>query len=673
MINIIYTSIGATCTDVQEVYQSAGCCNSDEDTIVSNANIMPEKYSWNDLSSGGIYKVGISATKPKHKNSMLHVLKEMKTENVAHGIIPGFTKLFMMAEPLDTLVPLIVKSNPLINTLSNGKINYKFDLQNDIHWSDNTLITSDDVKYSFDIFKTASGTEKYAKRITDSLKDLEIEVLSQTIFNVVSPSRLSFNMLRPLLQMPIFPKSYWYQFSSQGISTALEKEHGNDAPLAAPFLYSESTSESIIWLSDKKSYFSDLVAYRYCMGGGVTMLDPKYKLSEHDYDGGCTDGKIVHFGPHVDSVEFHYFNNRGIMFDSLSNSTINHAIHTGSNWEGVPASYKFHKEGFASYRNTGTTIFNLLLDQGPGGTNFPANNKAFRQVMACMTKMEEIYDAEKHEYSGSGKVSRYYDDIYSEITSAMGNHDNWKDLGFYEHASGVFKTCGETQITNRITGNIKDLNTSREILKNGGWKATNWGGVPNGNFVVTYSGIKGLSYNEKTLEKNLRLHAPNTKPYRLNALLQTQLGMDELGIDVIVKPNDFTTVNYCTNTNDPNLCTEENQFRVLGLGEPYPFDGDIPKLLGSLFDSKEAYSKAVDHPYDEHVKNIRESLTLLDVKKAVRDLQVKLHEDVPLIPMFKYKYKDVFYRTAIPYEKVYFGGYHTGATLGGFSSIVKVF
>ena len=52
--------------------------------------------------------------------------------------------------------------------------------------------------------------------------------------------------------------------------------------------------------------------------------------------------------------------------------------------------------------------------------------------------------------------------------------------------------------------------------------------------------------------------------------------------------------------------------------------------------------------------------------------QERLDEEVPMIPMFKYNHKDVFYRAAIPYTNAYFGGYHTGTTMGGFASVVKV-
>ena len=639
--------------------------------------------AWKDASRGGTYKVGVRSD-DLQKNTFKYAF-EMDTENLPHGVIPGFTKLFMMAEPADTLVPLIAKSEPVTHAQSDGSVHYEIEIQNGIKWSDGTSITSADIEYSFNLFHEATEVGDYATRIASAIQDLTISVTSANTVRIQSSVALPWMKMRPLLQMPIFPKAYWNPLShpTAGNATAMTAT-GSDAPLAAPFRYSATTSENIVtWVKDTSSSFVDSIAYRVCEGGGVTMIDPKSRLSQHDYDGGCpieSTHDEVHFGPHVDSVEFHLFpktgSGRTAMFEALHSTSLNYAIHNGDNWEGVPVQYPFHKSGFKTYRNIYTTQFNMFMDQGKLGDFFPANNKAFRQVMACMTQSQEIFDGEKH--STRGNMGRYYDDMFSELTSAMGVYDNWKELGFYGEPKGVFKTCGDAKIGG--TGNKVDLDTSRSILQAAGWQDTDWGGEKDDvtNFYTMYKPIQNLTYQGQHV-KTLRLIGQNVKPYRLQALFLTQIGMNDLGIDAIVKPEDFRRSYSCARVDgtdpvqyNPDGCTDIQQFRVYAGGDKYPFKGDVPSFPESFFSSTGNERFMSHHAYDDLINAIHSATKLTEVKAAVRAFQEHLDEEVPIIPMFKFKHKDVFYRTAIPYSKVHFGGYHTGTTMGGFASVVKV-
>ena len=804
MALLISTSLlsSVTCNETAFLYQQAECCKNSEEHSVSSLDFVPMDQPFENLPGGGTYKIGVRIP-PLNKNTFKHVF-EMDTDNLPHGVIPGFTKLFMMAEPADTLVPLIATSEPTMHLQTGGSVHYEIDIQSGLKWSDGTSITSDDFAYSFNLFKeasnvglgpydsckcsdpeypycyddgvcyksatsydsdsTCSSTNKcgpaneefsnvgpYATRVASAIQELNVSVVSASKVHIQSSTQLPWMKMRPLLQMPIFPKTYWHPLSHPitGDPTAMTVT-GDDAPLAAPFQYSASTASDVIkWTKDVSSTFADAIAYRVCDGGGVTMLDPKSRLSQHDYEGGCpAEGTLetteipdpdsckcsdpeypfcyddggeqayngvcyksassydsdstcsstnkcgpanqdhspffsrilpdkVHFGPHVDSVEFHVFSSRTAMFDALSSTSLHHVIHDGDNWEGIPVQYPFHRAGFKEYRNTWTTQFNMFMDQGKLGDFFPANNKAFRQVMACMTESKEVFDSEN--YFTAGNRGRYYDDMFSELTSAMGVYDNWKKLGWYDAPTGVFKTCGDAVAYNDENNKV-DLDISRSILKAAGWNATDWGGEVDGttSYPSMYTPIVNLMYEGQEVP-TLRLITQTIKPYRTQALLLTQLGMNDLGIDAIVKPEDFFRSYACANVdgtdpvpNNPAGCTAAQQFRLYAGGDKYPFQGDVPSYPASFFSST-GNERFMSHQiYDDLVDAIHSATSLSAVKAATKAFQKHLDEEVPIIPMFKYKHKDVFYRTAIPYTKAHFGGYHTGTTMGGFASVVKI-
>jgi ABC-type transport system substrate-binding protein len=630
--------------------------------------------SWANTPEGGSYTVGIvqSAT---HHNPLKHMLTEAESELGTRPFIPSFAKLYTMAEPTDTLIPFLATSEPLIEDETCDICPFKANvhLQSDILWSDGEHMTVDDVKYSFDLFKhlndhvPSDSQSDYAKRIHTAIGNMTLSILNSTTVHFHSRSRPTYEFWRPILQMPIFAKHFWHAHThpNAGNPTALSDDINvltMHTPLAAPFKYGTHHSNDMlqVWETDKHSSLYKRIAYTYCDGGGVTVDNTHNHLTQ------------MHYGPFVDSVVYKSFSDGDSMFAALERGELNHAIHGGSNWEGIPAKTDLTRQGFVTYRAAAPAHFNLHIDQGPDATNFPANNKIFRQSMACAIEKAEIFDTDPMLAGGRG---RYYDDVFEELTNADGMYDHWKEIGWTPELSGVLKTCGDLKAVG-MSGQHKDrLDAARDILKKGGWEATDWGGqnMPGGNFLSDYSPIVNLTYNGKSLPDTMRLYVPNVKPYRELGTFLMQMSLQKLGLNAVATPRAFMFVNYCHMINDAFCNTDDQQFRVGAFGEKYPFTSDIPSYARTMFSSDGQDAPANDHPYDAEVHALASAYTFEDVKAAARHLQTKLYEDIPMLSMFKFNHREVFYKTMLPYEKVYFGSFHLGTTWGGFASTVKVY
>jgi ABC-type transport system substrate-binding protein len=189
-----------------------------------------------------------------------------------------------------------------------------------------------------------------------------------------------------------------------------------------------------------------------------------------------------------------------------------------------------------------------------------------------------------------------------------------------------------------------------------------------------YTPIQNLTFQGQSLP-DMRMITQAIKPYRIQAMFQTQLGMNELGIDVIVGPGDFQLSYACAQRDvlpDGKECDSQVQFRNYAGGEDYPYKSDVPSVPASFFSSTGKNRFMTHHVYDELIHAIDSATSHSAMKAAMHAFQQKVDEDAVMIPMFRYKYKDVFYRTSLPYTSHTFGSYHTGQTLGGFASVVKV-
>jgi ABC-type oligopeptide transport system substrate-binding subunit len=109
------------------------------------------------------------------------------------------------------------------------------------------------------------------------------------------------------------------------------------------------------------------------------------------------------------------------------------------------------------------------------------------------------------------------------------------------------------------------------------------------------------------------------------------------------------------------------------MSDKYPYKSDIPSLMQTLHDESNIYNAATDKKFPAEINAMNSATSFAEVKIATKNFQTAIYEDLPMIPMFKYTHRHVFFKTMVPYEKVYFGTFHGSNTWGGFSSIVKVY
>ncbi|MCD6449046.1 MAG: ABC transporter substrate-binding protein [Thermotogaceae bacterium] len=478
---------------------------------------------------------------------------------------------------------------------------YEVTLRNGIKWSDGSLITAEDVAFTFnsvlELVKNHNLGGNWEIMADPEFLD-HVEYSGKKVVKFYFKKTGILRVEYGVFMAPVLQKKYWERYVNEVINKGKDIEYlysvdtiKNPDPASGPFVIKRWEKGAFIELQTVEDYFDRGYTEIHYENGAIVLTDSRGYYWESKEPKGKITLK-VEMGPFVDGVIYRVYTERASAIQALLNKEIDMILTPHGVGEGDIKEVK-KDPNIVILHSPGANIRYLAFNF----RRFPGNVHAFRKAMSYVIDMDFI----------KGRILK--DQVV--LTDALVPPTN------------KFWHNSEVELVDHSLSHVERLKRAYEILKEAGFK---WKIEPRFSEDSILREGKGLISPDGKPVKDMILLAPTQSydPLRATIALYIEKWANEIGIPVKAVYMDFKAI--------LGKVWDEKDFDMYILG----WGADItPYHLVSYFKSDSSFNPTgyANSEYDKLCDQIMKA-DIESAKEIAFKMQKILARDLPFIPLY---------------------------------------